>query len=91
MASGSATSETSPKELMDDDACDDLHLACGCRPAITHCGTYLPGMQGVDLISVTDNICAGCLKVWHTTGCGACSCGPGAICNACIKSATDRS
>jgi hypothetical protein len=77
--------DVSLEELLGDDS---AHLACGCRPPILLCGRYMPDMEGVDLLAPDETICKGCMAVWYANGCPACSCGPGAICGACIASAS---
>lgn len=89
MASGSTATFEVPQDELCDNGKDFTHLACGCRPALTHCGKYQPGITGVDLVQSADNLCGACLKVWENMGCGACPCGPWRICGACIRSAAD--
>lgn len=82
-------SETSLDELplLDDPDEDDTHLICGCLPALTHCGIYMPTITKVDLVALDERFCANCVAIWNTRGCGRCGCRPGALCRACIKSA----
>ena len=67
----------------------DKHLACGCRPKITHCGSYVACADGVDWIEDESTVCKDCLRVWYSGGCPSCSCRPEAICVACHESAAN--
>ena len=80
--------DTIVDELLEeyDEADENAHLACGCRPHIMMCGIYIPSVSGVTLIPTDEPVCPGCSRLWFAIGCPACSCGPGAICMACVAS-----
>lgn len=79
------------EEVSLEDLLGDLrdHLACACRPKIMFCGKYIADVEAVDILDSDDNICPGCANVWYKHGCLNCSCGPGAICQACVQSAAN--
>lgn len=73
------------------------HAACGCRPAISMCGTYTATEQKVQAMDLPqgDEVqqwCQPCLNVWMEVGCGNCPCGPYGLCDICeatLPPATD--
>lgn len=62
---------------------DPDHLACGCRPHMCLCGSYIPEATQVFWVDEDDNICKPCLQVWNGAGCGACGCRKGNECRVC--------
>jgi hypothetical protein len=70
------------------------HLACACRPAFSHCGTWRGPERSTELVrdysSRYDEVCQDCLKVWQGHGCLYCGeCKPSGICRLCQQAPTD--
>ena len=75
--------EVSLSELLGRDEEWD-HLICGCRPTIMLCGMFDPGNTAVLYEKVSGlPDCEQCTQVWHSTGCGACSCSARQSCQPC--------
>jgi len=67
----------------------ETHIACFCRPEMTHCGRWTPGEVRIDVTTLEAEVaservwCAGCLNVFEGNGCGVCGCKFGALCDTC--------
>jgi len=63
----------------------ETHIACFCRPKITHCGRYTPGSSQIEVTQMDAEKlwCAGCLVVFRQQGCGVCGCKYLQLCNTC--------
>ena len=78
------------------------HVACGCRPHLSMCGTYRPHVKEIEFYAdqpaeddgePVSQWCQDCLVMWHTHGCGSCGCRATKLCWICVdtlQSATDR-
>jgi len=67
----------------------ETHIACFCRPEMTHCGRWTPGDVAIEVTTLDAERearrvwCAGCLSVFEHNGCGVCGCRMGLLCSAC--------
>jgi hypothetical protein len=76
-------------EMMQGRQPSETHIACFCRPDMTHCGQWTPGNRVIDVTTLEAERqaqrvwCAGCLNVFEGNGCGICGCRLGLLCDTC--------
>lgn len=66
---------------------EETHVACGCSPHLSACGTFNPEATGVEVEYEPEAVtwCHDCKQSWDREGCRRCGqCRPGALCFLCL-------